>query len=244
MLAPRVKVSLILPTLNERSRIGERLTELERHPLHEIIVVDGQSDDGTLDRARDHIATFAGRLRLTTSGRGRGRQLNAGARIASGNVLWFVHADAALPQDGVNWIRRLLSDPSCVAGAFKTRTVVDRPPATKRWWHRQAHRWLRLADIRSRYTRLPYGDQAVFVRRSAFLQVGGFPEIPLMEDLELALRLSRIGKIGRANAEVTVSGRRFLEHPARDTAIVNLFPLMYRSGVSPERLATYYRNVR
>jgi rSAM/selenodomain-associated transferase 2 len=240
----RVNVSLILPTLNERSRIDERLSELEHHPLHEIIVVDGRSDDGTLERAHEHSATFAGRLRLITSERGRGRQLNAGARIASGNVLWFVHADATLPPDAVSWIQRVLGDPSCVAGAFKTRTAVDRPLATKRWWHWQAHHWLRLADIRSRYTRLPYGDQAVFVRRSAFLRVGEFPEIPLMEDLELALKLSKIGKIGRANAEVTVSGRRFLEHPVRDTAIVNLYPLLYRSGVSPERLAAYYRNVR
>jgi rSAM/selenodomain-associated transferase 2 len=240
-----VKISLILPTFNERSRIDERLTELERQPVHEVIVVDGQSDDGTLERVSQQIsASLDGRLKLTTSERGRGRQLNAGARVASGEVLWFVHADASVPEDAVSWIQRLLGDPGCVAGAFKTRTVVDRPLARRRWWHWQAQRWLRLADLRSRYTRLPYGDQAVFVRRSAFRQVGGFPEIPLMEDLELSLRLSRIGRIGRADSEVTVSGRRFLEHPFRDTAIVNLFPLMYRSGVSAELLAAYYRNVR
>lgn len=240
-----MKISLILPTLNERSRIDERLTELERQPVHEIIVVDGQSDDGTPERVSERVATtFDGRLQLTTSERGRGRQMNAGARAACGEVLWFVHADGRLPEDAVSWIQRLLGDPSCVAGAFKTRTVVDRPLTRRRWWHWQAHHWLRLADLRSRYTRLPYGDQAIFVRRSAFQQVGGFPEIPLMEDLELSLRLSQIGRIGLADAEVAVSGRRFLEHPFRDTAMVNLFPLMYRSGVSPRLLAAYYRNVR
>jgi hypothetical protein len=104
--------------------------------------------------------------------------------------------------------------------------------------------WLRLADLRSRYTTLPYGDQAIFLRRETFFEAGGFPDLPLMEDLELSLRLRRLGRIRIVPASVQVSGRRFLKHPLRDTLLVNAFPLLYRLGVSAEKLASLYRDVR
>jgi hypothetical protein len=103
---------------------------------------------------------------------------------------------------------------------------------------------LHLADLRSRYTRLPYGDQAPFVRRSAFDAVGGFPAQPLMEDLEFSLRLRRLGRIERVPGRVQVSGRRFIARPVFFTALVNVFPALYRLGVSPTTLAKLYAHVR
>ncbi len=239
-----MKVSLIVPTLEEELRIASTLRELSRQPVNEIIVVDGGSEDDTVARARAMAPTLQGRLKVTCAERGRAEQQNAGAELASGDVLWFVHADTLPPPDAVLWIHRLLTDARCVGGAFKTHTVADIRSAPTKWWQRGASCWLRLADVRSRYTRLPYGDQALFVRRSAFERVGGYPPLPLMEDLELSKRLRGIGTIRRADAEVRVSGRRFLEHPVRDTLLVNAFPLAYRCGVSPDRLAALYRHVR
>jgi hypothetical protein len=129
-----------------------------------------------------------------------------------------------------------------IAGAFKTHTVVDGEVSD--WWRRSARYWLRLADVRSRYTGLPYGDQALFLRRESFDKLGGFREIPLMEDLELSMRLAKLGRVRIVPANVRVSGRRFLQHPLRDTVLINLFPLLFRGGVSPQRLARLYRDIR
>lgn len=222
-------VSVILPTLDEADRIVRRLDELARNPeILEVLVVDGGSSDGTSERVRDH-----GSARVIDSRRGRGPQQNAGAAAARGDILLFQHADTQLPPDVVPWIRHVLSQPRTVAGAFHIRTVDEtgRHPLAP---------LLRIADLRSRRTRLPYGDQALFVRRDAFEQVGGFPDQPLMEDLELGRRLSRIGRIGLARTEVLVSGRRFLASPVRTALLWNLLPALYRAGVSAERLERVY----
>jgi hypothetical protein len=124
-----------------------------------------------------------------------------------------------------------------VGGAFLTHTVPD----GGRW---ELGRLLRLADGRSRYTPHPYGDQALFVRAERFRTVGGYPDIPLMEDLELSRRLARRGRLARCRAEVKVSGRRFQTRPVYYTTLVNVFPLLYRLGVSPTRLARLYHHTR
>jgi rSAM/selenodomain-associated transferase 2 len=222
-----MKLSIIIPVLDEERRIGERLTELR--DCVDIIVVDGGSRDRTVERAR----AFPG-VRVEKAPRGRASQMNHGARLASGDVLLFLHADVSLPPDAVTHIERALADARTVAGAFRTWHVADGRSAP----------WLHLADLRSRYSGLPYGDQALFVRREAFWKAGGFPEQPLMEDLELSLRLRRLGPIAIVPASVRVSGRRFLAHPIRDTLLVNAFPLLYRLGVPPATLARLYRDVR
>ena len=103
---------------------------------------------------------------------------------------------------------------------------------------------MHLADLRSRYTKRPYGDQAMFVRRQAFDVVGGFASLPLMEDIDLARRLARIGRIARVPARVLVSGRRFYARPVFSFAVMNVFPLLFRLGVSAQRLATLYGHIR
>jgi len=229
--APRV--SAIVPVLDEAARIRSHLARLVATPgVAEVVVVDGGSRDDTVARARG----VAG-VRVLAAPRGRGTQQNAGARAAGGAVLWFVHADVVTPPDAVAWIARVLAGRDVVAGAFRVRTVADAGPG---WMG--AVLWL--ADLRSRVTRFPYGDQAVFVRRSAFERVGGFPDQPLMEDVELARRLRRVGRIVTAPAVVEASGRRFLARPVRAVVAMRLFPLLYRLGTPPALLARLYGDPR
>jgi len=195
-------------------------------------VVDGGSRDDTVALARTRP------VRVLESARGRAPQLNAGAAIAAGDVLLFLHADTTLPADALALVTRALDDPAAIAGAFRTWTVADPPDAP--WFAPLLH----LADLRSRYTSLPYGDQAMFVRAEAFRQVGGFPAQPLMEDLELSRRLRRRGRIVTVPARVRVSGRRFVARPLFHAVVMNTFPALYRLGVSPDRLAKLYRSIR
>jgi rSAM/selenodomain-associated transferase 2 len=222
-------LAVVVPVLDEAARIGTRLTELwGLDGVREIVVVDGGSRDRTVEIARSVPG-----VRVIDALRGRGAQLNAGARATTADVLLFLHADAELPPDAMHWIAVALGDPGVVAGAFRIRTVAD---AGRNW----LGPLLRLADLRSRVTRLPYGDQAVFVRRSAFERVGGFPEQPLFEDVELARRLWRIGRIRTVPAEVRISGRRFLQRPLRSLIAMHGFPTLYRLGVPVETLARWY----
>jgi rSAM/selenodomain-associated transferase 2 len=230
---PAHRVSIVMPVLNEEVRILKQLENILAVPgLHEIIVVDGGSRDRTLDLVR---ATPG--VTLLVAPKGRARQMNAGAQAARGDVLLFLHADVRLPLDAMTWIATSLSDPRVVAGAFRTWTVNE---GQGRWLSPLLH----LADFRSRYTRLPYGDQALFVRADAFRQLGGFPEQPLMEDLELSRRLWRLGLVQTVPATVHVSGRRFLSSPFYYTVLMNIFPALYRLGIPARVLASLYGDPR
>jgi rSAM/selenodomain-associated transferase 2 len=226
-----VNVSVVIPVLDEEARIGAQLAALARLPVHEVIVVDGGSRDATAARAR-----AAGTARLLAAPRGRASQMNAGARAAAGDVLLFLHADVGLPDDAVRRIEEALADQEVVAGAFRTWTVAE----GRSWLAPLLH----LADLRSRYSRLPYGDQALFVRAEAFRRAGGFPAQPLMEDLELSRRLRRLGRIRVVDSRVTVSGRRFLARPVFYTLAVNVFPALYAAGVSASTLRRFYGDPR
>ncbi len=226
------RVSVVIPVLDEQARIGKQLESLARLPFHEVIVVDGGSRDATVARVRG-----AGTARLLFAPRGRASQMNAGARASTGDVLLFLHADVRLPDDALRHVGEALADPSVVAGAFRTWTVPD----TGRSWVAPL---LHLADVRSRFSGLPYGDQALFVRAEAFQRAGGFPDQPLMEDLELSRRLRRLGRIRVVSSRVTVSGRRFLARPIYYTLAVNLFPALYALGIPPAALKRFYGDPR
>jgi rSAM/selenodomain-associated transferase 2 len=221
-------VAVVVPALEEEARIGRRLAELQRLGVAEVVVVDGGSQDRTTA-----IATAVPGVRVLTAPRGRGPQANAGAAATTAEVLLFLHADVELPADAMHWVAWAFASPDVVAGAFRVRHVGD---AGRNW----LGALLRLADLRSYVTGLPYGDQALFVRRSAFVAAGGFPPQPLFEDLELAKRLRQLGRIVTVPAVVRVSARRFLQRPLRSLLAMHTFPMLYRLGVSPETLERLY----
>ncbi len=227
-----MKVVAVVPTLDEEAQLGACLVALRRAGVGRVVVVDGGSRDRTVTIARE-----AG-CDVVRSLPGRARQLNRGAcRAVDADVLWFVHADARVPSDGRAAIATALQDPGVVGGAFRIRTVVDGRG-------RRAAPWLAVADLRSCYTRRFYGDQALFVRRDVFERVGGYPPQALFEDLALCRRLEQVGRLVRARGRVEVSGRRFLARPLYYTAVMNLFPALYRVGVDPALLRRFYPDQR
>lgn len=224
---------MIIPVLDEAGCIDRCLAALVRQPgIDEIIVVDGGSTDDTRERAGLHPG-----VRVLESDRGRARQMNTGAAAASGDTLLFLHADAILPEAAATEIATALDRPGVAAGAFPTWHVAERWGPGRAWL-------LHLADLRSRVSSLPYGDQGLFVRADTFRRAGGFPGLALMEDLALARRLRRLGRIHIGRRPVRVSGRRFEAAPLYQTILVNLFPLLYAAGVPPRILARLYGNPR
>ena len=229
-----MELSVIIPVLDEAAGIDACLRRLQAQPqIAEVIVVDGNSSDDTVARARSYpgVTVIAGE-------RGRGRQLNAGARAARGDTLLFLHADAELPAQAAASIAAALDQRGVVAGAFRTWHVPER------WAGKRRAPLLHLADLRSRYSSLPYGDQALFLRAQTFDRVGGYPQLALMEDLAMSRALRRLGRIAIVPRSVRVSGRRFESALFRQTALVNIFPLLYAAGVSPGTLARFYGNPR
>lgn len=227
------RLSVIIPALNEEPRIGDQLTRLASTPgIDEFVVVDGGSTDRTPATVR-----ASGLARLVTSSPGRGTQMNAGARAATGDVLLFLHADVALPATVAALVAGALADAAVAGGAFRIETVPDGKPG----W---AARMLWLADLRSRYSRLPYGDQAMFVRRETFDRLGGFAPVPLFEDLEFSRRMRRVGRVRILTSTVQVSGRRFMARPVASAVLMNVLPVLYRLGVPTSTLARMYGQVR
>jgi rSAM/selenodomain-associated transferase 2 len=228
-----MKISVVIPVLDEEARIEGCLRRVRSlDGVVEVLVVDGGSIDETVERAR----RIAG-VEVLHAPRGRGVQMNEGARRARGDVLWFLHADVCLPPDAAEWVERALADAGTVAGAFRTWTIDE----TGRSWIAPL---LHLADLRSRYSGLPYGDQAMFIRAEVFRELDGFADLALMEDLELGRRVRRRGEIRIVPACVTVSGRRFLARPVYYFLLVNSMPFLYGCGISPRVLARLYGDVR
>ncbi|HLL74533.1 MAG TPA: TIGR04283 family arsenosugar biosynthesis glycosyltransferase [Pyrinomonadaceae bacterium] len=223
-------LSVIIPTLNEAHSIGRTLDAVACAARGaEVIVVDGGSADGTAEIARGRGA------RVITSGRGRGLQMHAGARVARGHVLWFVHADTR-PADGcAARIEEALRDPSVVAGNFDVFFDGDS----------RAARFLTWLYPRLRRLGLCYGDSAIFVRRDVYERVGGFRPFPVFEDLDLVRRLREVGRVSHLSAAVTTSSRRF---EGRNFALTfarwSLLQLLYWLGVHPRTLGRLYAPVR
>lgn len=221
-------LSIIIPAINEADAIESALAVTRGIPsVRERIVVDGGSRDGSAEKARTFGAA------VITSPPGRSCQMNAGARAAHGHILLFLHADTILPPGFEHHVREVLDRPDTIAGAFRLGIGGNSPG-------------LRaiegLANFRSICMGLPYGDQAIFLRADRFREVGGFPELPIMEDFALMRKLQRTGRIGIARASVTTSARRYDEVGFwRTTWINQLVILGYLLGLSPDRLARWYR---
>lgn len=219
------QLSIIIPALNEEHALPDTLAGLVGIANVEVIVADGGSTDATYRIASDFGAS------VVPCRRGRGRQMNAGAALASGKTLLFVHADSRLPLDFQTTIRTLLAPPN-IAGAFRLR--VDAPS-----WALRCVEWA--ANLRSRFFQMPYGDQGLFVSADIFFACGGFPHWPLMEDYEFCRRLSRRGRIALADSTILTSARRWANLGVFQTTLINQCTLLgFHLGVSPDRLASWY----
>jgi rSAM/selenodomain-associated transferase 2 len=227
------KISIVIPALNEAGSIEKVLAGIHALPNVEVILVDGGSSDDTVS-----ISQGWG-VKVISSARGRARQMNVGAKAATGEILLFLHADTVLPLGFETMVRSTLQPPlegeppAPVAGAFSLQ--IDDPLPSLRWIER-------LVAWRSQWRQMPYGDQAMFLTAATFQELGGFVEMPIMEDFELIRRLQCLGRIETLAAPVVTSARRWLQRGVWQTTFINqAIVLGYLVGVSPARLATWYR---
>lgn len=229
-------ISAVIPTLNEELRIGECLDAVGTRSDVEIVVSDGGSRDSTLEIVR---ATRPGAV-IVGGPPGRGGQLNRGAAAATADRLLFLHADCVLPDNWFDAVTGALDAKDCALATFRLHTSPA-DGSSPGFWRRF---WLSLFDLRSRGWGIPYGDQGFAMRREVFVSLGGFPDIPLMEDFALARSCRRRGSIRRLPQVMRTSARRFEEHPLRSRLILATFPTLFRLGVAPATLARWYGVVR
>jgi rSAM/selenodomain-associated transferase 2 len=222
-------IGVVIPTLNEAVMLPALLDDLRKLatvlPL-DVVVVDGGSSDGTQARAA------AGGARVLQAPRGRARQLNRGARTASGDWLLFLHADCRLGEGAVTALRAAL-EPSAGVQAAVFRFAIDLP----RFWRRFIETG---QAVREALSGLAYGDQGLLIRRELFQSVGGFPDLPLMEDVAMIRTLRRRTRVTRLPAALLTSGRRYersgvLRTWLKHTALISLYLL----GASPARLSRW-----
>ncbi len=231
MTAATLQISIVIPTLNEATRIGSVIHGLRRQdPDCQIIVVDGGSDDGTLQ-----VAERAG-AKAVTARRGRGQQLALGAEQCRGDVILFLHADTHLPEGALQAIRKALADPGVVGGNF--RTLFDGPTRFAAWLT-GFYAWFRSRG-------LYYGDSAIFVRRYVYRAIGGIKPIALMEDYDFTRRLERAGRTSCIDTPaIETSSRRF--EGRRPIAIFVgwlVIHALYHLGLPPRLLARIYDSSR
>ncbi len=224
-------ISVIIPTLNEAASIETTLKAIKGQEWQDgtfgVIVVDGGSTDGT----RDIAARYA---RVIESKGGRAVQMNTGAAHADGDILLFLHADTVLPQGAFVEITRALKIPGVAAGFFRLSFDIPHPFlrflslfTSFNWW------WAR------------YGDQGLFLTRKIFGELGGFKEIPIMEDVDIARRLRNRGSLYIVQKPVVTSARRYLGKGIYRQHLLNFFMVTtYHLGVSPERLKKWYNDAR
>ena len=218
-------ISIVIPTLNEAENVESAISRSWNADT-EIIVADGGSSDDTRERAAANGA------QVVSSPPGRALQQNRGASSACGRVILFLHADTLLPSDYVDHVFETLMDPNISVGAFRFKTDLQRPMMKIIEC---------IANMRSEYFGLPYGDQGLFLRKSMFTSVGGFPDTPIAEDLFLVRRLAKWGSVCIAPAHVITSARRWTTFGLLRTTLTNCVILAgCYLGVSPHRLASLY----
>jgi rSAM/selenodomain-associated transferase 2 len=222
------RLSIVIPALDEAPNLARVLPGLvAREREAEVLVVDGGSADGS--RA---VVARVPSVRWLPAPRGRAHQMNAGARAARGEILLFLHADTVLPEGAGAAIQTALADPTVVGGRFDVRLDSRRPLLALVGW---------LMNRRSRLTGICTGDQGIFVRRAVFEALGGYAEIPLMEDVELTRRLKRRGRLAALRLRVVTSARKWeREGVVRTVLLMWTLRLLYALGVSPARLHRWY----
>jgi rSAM/selenodomain-associated transferase 2 len=255
-----MRISVIMPVLNEEQMLGKTLSHAVSLSLDEVIVVDGGSRDGTRDivasiqvRGSGYEARGPGvfsdleprtsnleprtsALTLLTTLPGRARQMNAGAAVSHGDVLVFLHADTQLPLNARGQIEQALVNPAFVGGRFD----VQFEPETG--WGLVISRMM---NWRSRWSGIATGDQAIFVRRECFERLGGFSDVPIMEDIDFTRRLKQAGRMAAPRSTVVTSYRRWEQRgPLKTIVLMWLLRTLYWLGISPHALTRMYAHVR
>ncbi len=221
-------ISVIIPTLNEAGIIESSLKNLLNHKGDfEVIVSDGGSSDGTLD-----IVSHLPHVKRVISARGRGRQMNEGAKLAGGDILLFLHADTCFPPCAFQMIEETMSEPLVVGGSFYIS-------------FNHHNLLLKVYSFFSRINHIlfTYGDQGLFLRCATFRAIGGFKDIPIMEDVEIQMRLRSMGRFVKICEPVVTSARRFIRRGIIRQQILNTaLVFLYHLGVSPLNLKRLYRD--
>lgn len=228
-MATARKISIIIPILNEAKILEKTLSQLQsEQEYHELIIVDGGSTDGSICIAEKYG-------KVLTSERGRARQLNIGAAAATGDILLFLHADIWLESGALAAVETALSS-GYIGGGFQQK--IDGKSIL--------YRMIEIAgNIRGRYLKVFYGDSGIFLARANFDKIGGFSEIPILEEMEFSKGLRRLGKTTLVSPCIHISARRWETGGIVRTTLSNwLITLLYFLGVSPEKLARLYRHIR
>ena len=229
-LSPDARVSVVIPALDDSELVGTAVASARAAGAHEVIVVDGGSRDGT------RLAAEEAGARVIDAAPGRAAQMNAGAAQSSGEILLFLHADTELPPDAAALAREALTVPGTVAGAFGFAVPSDARfaaliSAVGRW--------------RARVTGHPYGDQGLFLSARTFRDLGGFPDLPTMEDWEFVARLRKLGRVAVLDEPAVTSARAWEQNGLLRKTISNLAVIWgYQLGIDPDLLATWRRSGR
>mgnify|MGYP006414446619 FL=1 len=225
-----LKVSIIVPTLNEAQVLNETLTQIRQLCPHELVVSDGGSDDNTLEIAEkftEHIVKGSA---------GRALQMNAGTRIATGDIFLFLHADSRIEPNSYEKMLHSLKSSEKIGGAFSFCIDSDK------WSLRLI---TRLANLRSKYLGMAYGDQAFFVKNSTFQQMDGFTEFPICEDIDFFKRLRKLGPVILLKEKAFTSPRRWMQEGIWFTTLRNiLIATLFELGFPPRILTKWYQAIR
>jgi rSAM/selenodomain-associated transferase 2 len=226
----RPSIGVVVPVWNESAVLAACVHNCARSGADDVVFVDGGSTDGSQELLRESG------MRWIQARRGRASQMNAGAGVVEGDIILFLHADTDVCSSHIESVRRVMADPNYVGGRFDLRLKGDHPGLAV---------VAALINLRSRLSRISTGDQAMFVRRSAFEDMGGFADMPLMEDVEFCRRLRHRGRIACLRDRITASGRRWERHGLLRTVVLMAWlRLRFWLGADPAALARLYRDAR
>ena len=223
-------ITIIIPVLNEEKTIAQCLKDIIEIPGHkELLVVDGGSHDRTVEIASNYA-------RVITSPKGRAKQMNSGAKEATGDVLWFVHSDSRFHENSLLEIEKSIEEKH-IGGFFKL------------YFYDHDTRFMRslarTSNLRAKYLKLIFGDQGIFMKRDIFEELGGFKDMELMEDWEMSRRIQRLGKMKIVNEKIGTSARRFQKDGQLKTLLkMHKIKILYLVGTPTDKLNKIYREVR